>query len=171
MTYQSASNQGNTQFCCLFCVNSVASCHIVAPPETFWYLRGYGGLNEMESTMSDRFVSLTDETAQRLSDAILRRRVELGIRSARSLGEETGLDYRTITSLEGARRDQVSRTTLAVLEMHLQWPAGYLSALLKQEGWRKTIELQVPSNADERDIESARRIAQASFDAALRSMG
>lgn len=121
--------------------------------------------------MSDRYVALSDEAAQRLSDAILRRRVELGIRSARSLGEETGLDYRTITGLEGARRDQVSRTTLAVLEMHLQWPAGYLSALLKQEGWRKSVELQVPSNADERDVEQARRIAQASFDAALRSMG
>gem|GEM_PF-921796 len=66
--------------------------------------------------MRDRNVSLTTSGARKLADAITRRRIELGIRSARSFRPETGLDYRTITSIEACRRDNVSRNTLGSIE-------------------------------------------------------
>lgn len=119
--------------------------------------------------MSEKYVSLTPESAQRLSDVIVRRRVEMGMRSARSLGEEAGLDYRTVSNLESCRRDIVSRTTLAVLELKLGWPSGYLLGVIRAKG-RQTAELKVPGGASEEAVERARKIAQAAFDAAIRSM-
>ena len=123
--------------------------------------------------MSDRNIHLSEGAARRLADAIVRRRTELGWRSARSLGVESGLDYRTITNLEACRRTEVSRNTLAVLEMKLQWPSGYLNALLHAadaatEG--STITLSVPEGATEADIDRAREVAQATFNATLKQM-
>lgn len=123
--------------------------------------------------MSDRNITLTPGAARKLSDALVRRRTELGLRSARALGTESGLDYRTITNLESCRRTEVSRNTLAVLEMKLQWPAGYLNSLLAaaEAGARNvTVELSVPDGAVDVDIDRAREIAQATFNATIRQM-
>ena len=120
----------------------------------------------------DRNVTLTTSGARKLADAITRRRIELGIRSARSFGVETGLDYRTITSIEACRRDNVSRNTLGIIEHTLRWPAGYLHALLESADAPVdevvTVELVVPANADAATVEKARAIAQSTFDAILR---
>ncbi len=79
--------------------------------------------------MSGKDITLTPETARRLSESLVRRRVELGFRSARKLGLESNLDYRTITSLENGRKESVTRSTLAVLEIALRYPQGFLSAI------------------------------------------
>lgn len=123
--------------------------------------------------MSERNITLSTGAARRLADALVRRRTELGIRSARAMGTESGLDYRTITSLEACRRDNVSRNTLAVLEMKLQWPAGYLNSLLEAADGApgaKTIELDVAMSASDSDIARAREVAQATFNATLKSL-
>jgi hypothetical protein len=119
----------------------------------------------------DRNVNLTPDSARKLADALMRRRIELGIRSARMLGEQAGLDYRTITAIEGRRRDNVSRNTLAVLEMKLNWPAGYLGKLLESADIQEqTVELRVPGDASEEDVARARHVAQAAFNATLKEM-
>jgi hypothetical protein len=124
--------------------------------------------------MQDRNITLTDAGARKLADAVTRRRIELGIRSARSFGAETGLDYRTITSIEACRRDNVSRNTLGIIEHTLRWPAGYLHALLESADAElpvvETVELVVPANAADGDVERARQVAQATFDSVLRQM-
>lgn len=122
---------------------------------------------------NDRNISLTPGAARKLSDALVRRRTELGLRSARALGLESGLDYRTITNLEARRRKEVSRNTLAVLEMKLQWPAGYLNSLLETAdavARMVTVELTVPEGASDSDVERAREIAQATFNATIRQI-
>lgn len=122
--------------------------------------------------MQDRNITLTANGARKLADAITRRRIELGIRSARSFGTETGLDYRTITSIEACRRDNVSRNTLGVIEHTLRWPAGYLNALLASADSdvpaQATVELDVPAGADDAAVERARLVAQATFESVLR---
>lgn len=123
--------------------------------------------------MQDRNVNLTPGAAHKLADALMRRRVELGIRSARMFGEQTGLDYRTITSIEGCRRDNVSRNTLAIIEMNLNWPAGYLNKLLEAAAAQEaetTVELSVPEGASSETVLLAREIAQATFNATIRKM-
>jgi hypothetical protein len=122
--------------------------------------------------VQDRNITLSTIGARRLAEAITRRRIELGIRSARAFGVETGLDYRTITSIEACRRDNVSRNTLGVIEHTLKWPAGYLNSLLESadvdQPTVETVELVVPANADADAVEEARRVAQATFDSMLR---
>ena len=122
--------------------------------------------------VSDRNITLSPGGARPMADAITRRRIELGIRSARSFGTETGLDYRTITSIEACRGNNVSRNTLGVIEHALTWPAGYLYALLESADVPvaevNTVELVVPSNADADAVEKARAVAQSTFDAILR---
>ena len=123
--------------------------------------------------MSERNIPLNEDVAKKLADALMRRRIELGIRSARQLGSESGLDYRTITGLEAHRTSSVSRNTLAVLELQLQWPAGYLSALINnaQQPANSVVELSIPEGADAQAVDRARQVAQATFNATLREMG
>jgi hypothetical protein len=124
--------------------------------------------------MQDRNITLTDNGARKLAGAITRRRIELGIRSARSFGVETGLDYRTITSIEACRRDNVSRNTLGIIEHTLRWPAGYLDALLEsadvETPVQATVELVIPDGANEAAVEKARLVAQATFESVLGQM-
>lgn len=117
--------------------------------------------------MNNRDIHLDPIAARRLSEILVRRRVELGFRSARKLGLETGLDYRTITSLEGARRDSVTRSTLATLELKLNLPSGYLTNVATDDDSDKTVSLSVDSDATPEAIEQARLIAQAAFSATL----
>lgn len=114
-----------------------------------------------------KHVPIDPEAARQLADVIVRRRVELGIRSARALAVESGLDNRTISRLESCRADTVSRTTLAALDINLRLPNGYLLGIVTKKG-RSVVELSVPGNASEADVQRALRVAQAAFDAALR---
>ena len=68
--------------------------------------------------------------AERAGEAVERRMAEKGVRSSRALSRATGLDYRTIAAIIAGRKTQVSASTLAVLEVHLEWPARHLTALI-----------------------------------------
>lgn len=67
---------------------------------------------------------------QRLAQAIIDRRVELGFRTRESFAAETGLSSRLLGDLERAQRDNFDRVTLARLEQALQWPSGAARAIL-----------------------------------------
>lgn len=67
---------------------------------------------------------------QRLAQAVIDRRVELGYRTRESFAEGTGLSSRLLGDLERARRDNFDHVTLARLEQALQWKAGTARAIL-----------------------------------------
>lgn len=123
----------------------------------------------------DSNVELNPEDAQRLADALVRRRIEIGYRSARSLSQEIGLDPRTITGLENARKDVVSRNVLTTLEVGLKWPPGYIQELLDSgRGSRDFAGEQrvyiTTTTASEQEIRIARSVAQAAFESTLASL-
>lgn len=124
---------------------------------------------------SENSVALTPDDARRLSDALIRRRVELGYRSARALAAAIGMDARTITSLESARKTHVSRNTLATLELAMQWDPGYINALIESGQASRTwpneqrVYLTTASVNDE-ELRVARAVAQAAFDSTLASL-
>lgn len=124
--------------------------------------------------MIDNTVALDTADARRLADAMIRRRVELGYRSARAFSAASGLDARTISALEASRRAHVSRNTLAILEMSLQWDPGYINALI--DSGRATRAEQDhgiyldAGDATEEEIRIARQVAQATFTSTLESL-
>lgn len=124
---------------------------------------------------SENTVALTPEDARRLADALVRRRVELGYRSARALSARIGMDSRTITALESARRSNVSRNTLAALEIAMQWDPGYINALLESgqanHTWpqEQRVYITTTSVSDD-ELRIARAVAQAAFDSTLTSL-
>lgn len=123
--------------------------------------------------MSGKDITLTPETARRLGESLVRRRVELGFRSARKLGLESNLDYRTITSLESGKKESVTRSTLAVLEIALRYPQGFLSSIANDtEDFRPAavVEIEVPPGASQDAVDQARKVAQATFNAVIESM-
>lgn len=120
-------------------------------------------------------LTLVKVEAIRLSDALVRRRIELGYRSARALAAAIGMDARTITALEAARRTQVSRNTLAALEIALQWEPGHIRNLLDASyGSRTFVHEQrvylTSVEASEDEIRVARAVAQAAFESTLASL-
>jgi len=65
---------------------------------------------------------------QRLSDYVIARRVELGMRDRRAFAEVTGVTERTLGKLENGQR--VSPSTLAMVENHLGWAPGSCRRIL-----------------------------------------
>jgi len=124
--------------------------------------------------MIDNAIVLDTDDARRLADAMIRRRIELGYRSARAFGAVSGLDPRTISALEASRRTHVSRNTLAILEVSLKWDPGYINALISsgrasrdEETGRIYIDT---GNATDAEIRIARQIAQAAFLSTLETL-
>jgi hypothetical protein len=121
--------------------------------------------------MTQKDIQLSEDAARKLGGAIVRHRVERGYRSARKLGLESNLDYRTITSLESARRASVSRSTLAVLELCLDLPSGYFLSLVDGDDMpADTVELDIPAGVSASAVLQARVVAQAAFEAALQQL-
>lgn len=124
---------------------------------------------------AENTVRLEPEDARRLADALIRRRIELGYRSARALAAAIGMDARTITGLEGARQANVSRNTLAALELALKWDPGYVNLLIESgRGSRRFPHEQeiylTSAQASDEEIRVARAVAQAAFDSTLASL-
>lgn len=124
---------------------------------------------------TDNNVHLEPNDARRLADALIRRRVELGYRSARALAAEIGMDARTITSLESARKTNVSRNTLAALELAMKWDPGYIGVLIDSgQGSREWSSEQrvylTSSTVNDEELRIARAVAQAAFDSTLASL-
>lgn len=120
-------------------------------------------------------VHLEPNDARRLADALIRRRVELGYRSARALAAEIGMDARTITSLESARKANVSRNTLAAIELAMKWDPGYISVLIDSgqasREWAGEQRVYLTTSAvNEEELRIARSVAQAAFDSTLASL-
>ena len=67
---------------------------------------------------------------QRLAQAIIDRRVELGYRTREAFASDTGLSSRLLGDLERAQRDNFDPVTLTRLERALKWPAGAVREVL-----------------------------------------
>ena len=124
---------------------------------------------------NDNNVHLEPQDSRRLADALMRRRVELGYRSARALAAEIGMDARTITSLESARKTKVSRNTLAALEIAMRWEPGYINALIEANQAYSTYPSEqrvyiTTTSASDEELRVARAVAQAAFDSTLASL-
>lgn len=121
---------------------------------------------------AENTIELNPRCSQRLADALLRRRVELGYRSARAFSAAAGLDARTITALESGRRTNVSRNTLAILENALKWDPGYINALISMEPAGSDDGKLYLSGSDtsNEDVQIALQVAQAAFDSTLKSL-
>ena len=115
-------------------------------------------------------VELDEKQAQELGQALARRRIALGYRSARALAMHTGLDYRTITALESGLPRSCDRNSLLTLEIGLDWPAGTITRILSDEDGR-TVELHLQIAEDIADdiVEGALKVAQAAFNAYITS--
>lgn len=69
---------------------------------------------------------------QRLAQAVIDRRVELGYRTRESFATETGLSSRLLGDLERGQRDNYDRVTISRLEKALQWEHGNVLAILRR---------------------------------------
>jgi hypothetical protein len=117
--------------------------------------------------MSRGTINLDGDAAIRVSRAITHRRIEMGYRSARALGRETELDYRTITALEAGEPRAVDRNTIHILEVALNWPAGTLDAIIRGDVEQQETHLVLvrPYDIAQDVIDQAQMVAQAAFDA------
>lgn len=68
---------------------------------------------------------------QRLAQAVIDRRVELGHRTREAFAAHTGLSSRLLGDLERAKRTNYDRVTLARLEQALGWPSGRVLEILR----------------------------------------
>lgn len=111
-------------------------------------------------------IELDELAASRLGQALARRRIERGHRSARALAREIGLDYRTITAIEAGRARSVERNTFTSLEVGLDWPAGHIDTLVAGTA-DDPLRLSAPDGIADDILARAKAVAQAAFDAAL----
>jgi len=75
---------------------------------------------------------MPEDDWRRLADYVVARRVELGMRERRALAAATGVTDRTLGKLENGQ--QVSPSTLAVIENELGWSPGSCRRILAGGG-------------------------------------
>ncbi len=63
-------------------------------------------------------------------NAVVNRRVELGMRTRAALAATTGLTVKTLGEIERGERGSYDPATLATVEQALRWPTGHLGAIL-----------------------------------------
>lgn len=68
-----------------------------------------------------------------LGEEVIRRRVELGMRTRRELVEASGISRKTLGQIERGDRESYDRATLAQLEQTLRWPPGQATAIVQRE--------------------------------------
>lgn len=66
-----------------------------------------------------------------LAEAVVSARAEARIHTAKELAEQMGISQRLVNEIENARRDSYSKTTLARLDVALEWPTGFAEHLLR----------------------------------------
>lgn len=74
---------------------------------------------------------MTGTEWNRLGERIVQRRTELGMRTTKSLAEQTGLTPRMLGDIENGRRDNYAAGTLAQIELALKWQAGSIKGVLE----------------------------------------
>lgn len=67
---------------------------------------------------------------QRLSDAVISRRIELGYGTRQAFARATGITSRTIGDIEKYRKASYGQSTLAQIEQTLRWAPGSIRAVL-----------------------------------------
>jgi transcriptional regulator with XRE-family HTH domain len=67
---------------------------------------------------------------KRLGARIVRRRVELGMKTTKALADQTGLTPRMLGDIENGRRTNYSPGTIAQIEIALRWVAGSVHTVL-----------------------------------------
>lgn len=70
---------------------------------------------------------------QEVAEAVVNRRVELGMRTRKQLADASGLTVKTLGEVERAERRSYDPATLATIEQALQWPAGRIARLRNEE--------------------------------------
>lgn len=67
-----------------------------------------------------------DESWEAAGQAIISRRVELGMRTRQVFAEKSQLSVKTLGELERGDRTSYDPATLAAVEQALEWPAGHI---------------------------------------------
>lgn len=70
------------------------------------------------------------EAWRAVGNAVINRRVELGMRARGDLAAATGLTVKTLGEIERGERASYSRATLAVVEHALRWPPGKIDTMV-----------------------------------------
>lgn len=73
---------------------------------------------------------MTDTEWKRLAALVVRRRVELGMKTTKSLADRAGLTARMLGDVENARRTNYSAGAKAQIENALRWADGSIDAVL-----------------------------------------
>jgi hypothetical protein len=129
--------------------------------------------HEGKSAMARNTIDLTTAQAQTLAIMVSRRRMQMGYKSARALGRETGLDYRTITAVESGVKQTVDPNTLLALEVGLNLPANSLRDLVDGSDHFHVsyVMVAIPEEAAEQYsveiVAAAQEAAQAAFESYL----
>ncbi|GAA2644502.1 hypothetical protein GCM10010399_93030 [Dactylosporangium fulvum] len=67
---------------------------------------------------------------QEVANAVVSRRVELGMQTRKKLAEKTGLTVKTLGEIERADRTSYDPATLVRVEQALEWPAGTILSIV-----------------------------------------
>lgn len=90
----------------------------------------------------------------RLGDAVVARRVKLGLRSQKAFADHSGLSLRLISDLERGNRSSYDPSTFARLEDALEWAPGSVKAILDGGHPTSTAEANLAAMAvDPRAVE------------------
>ena len=73
-----------------------------------------------------------------LGHAIVRRRTEIGMRTATALAKRMGYSARLVADLETGRRDSYAKSTLLDLAQALDWPPDSVERILSGESPERT---------------------------------
>lgn len=73
---------------------------------------------------------MTGAEWKRVGAHIVQRRIELGMKTTKSLAERTGLTPRMLGDIENARRTNYSAGTIAQIELALKWRPGSITDIL-----------------------------------------
>ena len=73
---------------------------------------------------------MESEDRKRLAQAVIARRVELGMKTTKALADKAGLSARMLGDVENGRRDNFSDGAKAQIERALRWDAGSIDDVL-----------------------------------------
>jgi transcriptional regulator with XRE-family HTH domain len=94
------------------------------------------------------------EDWRRLADAVVARRVEMGMRTRQALAEALQMSARNLGDIEKARRTSYDPATLARLEQVLRWEPGSVDAVLAGGDPKPALEMRQQDLAvDPRSLE------------------
>ncbi|QFG09064.1 helix-turn-helix DNA binding domain protein [Mycobacterium phage ThulaThula] len=85
----------------------------------------------MFPNVSCTMLDMTGMDWKRVGEHVVQRRTELGMRTTKAFAERVGLTPRMLGDLENGRRDNYAASTLASIEMALEWYPGSIKNIAK----------------------------------------